>query len=236
MTVALVPLKRFDAGKQRLAVAFTESQRRRLSTAMTRDVLTALTASPLLSRIVLCAGSPGAHGIAAEFDVEFIDEQTLGTTGLNPTTRALASRFCREGESRLLVCHADLAALRTRDVSHLVRALANADVAIAPDAAQAGSNLLAWRLASGFQPRYGQDSFMRHCQQARDGNLRLQICRADSGRLDIDGPRDLQTLLEHGPTGRTSHTLDLLQEPEIADALAQHGRRTYQSGATHHAV
>ncbi len=235
--LALVPLKRLDAGKQRLAPVFNASQRARLSAAMARDVLAALTASRAVSRILLCAGSEQARELTEGTRAEFMNEQALGrTAGLNQLVKALADHFANRGETRLLVCHADLPALQSADVDAFVRTLDEARVAIAPDAREDGSNLLAWHLETGFSPRYGRDSFTRHCRQARQLGLNLAVRRPDSARLDIDSPTDALTLLRQAPFEGACHTLALLGEPEFAETLSKLDQRDNQRGATDHAL
>ena len=69
-TWAVVPVKRFADSKCRLAGVLAPEARRQLSTAMLRDVLAALTATPGVDRIVLATSDPSA----AVFGCPIIDD------------------------------------------------------------------------------------------------------------------------------------------------------------------
>ncbi len=72
-TWAVVPLKKLSDAKCRLAGVLAPAQRRQLSSAMLRDLLAALTATPGLDRIVLATSEPSA----AAFGCPVIDDGSI---------------------------------------------------------------------------------------------------------------------------------------------------------------
>ncbi len=221
--LAVVPIKSFTQAKQRLASLLSAQERAGLSEAMARDVLQALQATPEISRIVICAGSTQVAALADEFQVDCVTEADLKLpvdAGLNAAIAQLTGRLLSGGVRKLLVAHADLPFLQPADIGFVARALSVADVAIAPDHAREGSNLLAWHLDCGFEPMYGEFSFARHCQQAETRGLDLRVCPQPSARWDVDNPRDLLTLALMRLHDRGLHTQKFLHDSGIATRLS----------------
>ena len=100
-TWAVVPVKRFADSKCRLAGVLAPEARRQLSTAMLRDVLAALTATPGLDRIVLATSEPSA----AAFGCPVIDD---GGGDLNAAIARAAAALEAAGVARMLVIAADI--------------------------------------------------------------------------------------------------------------------------------
>ncbi|MGH2926446.1 MAG: hypothetical protein ACRDK1_10815, partial [Solirubrobacterales bacterium] len=61
---AIVPVKRFDAAKQRLAEALGEHERAALAAAMLTDVMAAVSRSSRIERAIVVTGEPRAEAIA----------------------------------------------------------------------------------------------------------------------------------------------------------------------------
>jgi 2-phospho-L-lactate guanylyltransferase len=218
--LALVPVKRFALAKQRLRPVLNDRERGALSLAMSCDVIASLRQSPCIERVLVCAGDTRLLPVARSLGADVILESDLGLTGLNKVVNALASDLYAEGASRLLVCHSDIPGLLPGDVDQIANQLDQADVVICPDGLDQGSNLLAWRLACGFSPRYGSQSFQRHRQQADKRGLTLSVCRPKSAFLDLDRPADLWTFLQAGALFQHTRTYALLQQFGLDKKLA----------------
>ncbi len=65
---------------------------------------------------------------------------------------------------------------------------------IAPDRRREGTNALLLRPPGALAYHFGPDSFARHCQEARQRGLRLEVCERPGLALDIDLPEDLEYL------------------------------------------
>ena len=63
---AVLPVKRFDAAKQRLAAGIDEERRRELAEAMVADVLEAIGEARSIERLIVVTGDPIAQELAAE--------------------------------------------------------------------------------------------------------------------------------------------------------------------------
>jgi 2-phospho-L-lactate guanylyltransferase len=90
----------------------------------------------------------------------------------------------------------DLPRLGALDVERLLVALRDADVAIAPDRPQLGTNALALRLPAPLATCFGNaDSFARHLAAAETRALRAAVIHARGLAFDLDRPADLAALV-----------------------------------------
>ena len=97
----------------------------------------------------------------------------------------------------VLILPADLPLLNSRDIQTLIQHSENPPVVvIAPDLRHDGTNALLVCPAGLIQYAYGPGSFKRHCDQAVQAGIRLEICELPSIGLDLDLPEDLELLHE----------------------------------------
>lgn len=239
----LLPLKEFAAAKQRLAGVLSAVERAQLFEAMVEDVLEVLTQHSAITRIAICSRDQAARWLASYYSVEFIDESALPAFDLNAAVNAAARDFYARGGNDLAVVHGDLPALSAADITAFLQAHGNtkqtrntkqahrntrqahrntksAAVTIARDRRGAGTNLLAWRNLPNYVASYGENSFQRHCMQARELNIEPTICDLPSARCDIDEPDDLSMLLSWPADGSATKTLAFLHRSGVAARLS----------------
>lgn len=177
-TIVLIPIRSFDDMKTRLAGALDVDQRRRLAIWMAERVVAA--AGPYPTRVVTDDLEVAEWTQATRAGV--LDP---GVRGLNPSIAAAVAAVAAEGYDRAIIAHADLPAART------LEALDGTGLAIAPDAARDGSNVLGVPTGRGFTFHYGPGSFAAHRNEA--DRLRLPVTVVDDPDLawDVDDPADL---------------------------------------------
>ena len=71
---AVVPIKRFDAAKQRLSDVLAPADRALLAAAMAADVLEQLAESELIDRVIVVSGEPEVAVLAAKAGVEIVED------------------------------------------------------------------------------------------------------------------------------------------------------------------
>ena len=71
---AVLPVKRFDAAKQRLAAGIDAARRPELAAAMVADVLEAIGAARTIERTIVVSGDPLAQELAAEAGAEVVPD------------------------------------------------------------------------------------------------------------------------------------------------------------------
>jgi 2-phospho-L-lactate guanylyltransferase len=191
---AIIPVKRFDAAKQRLAPELDPEVRERLVRAMLDDVLDATTASTALDRVIVVTGEPYAAGAARAHGAEVIDDPDDG--GHSPAARL--------GVKRALELDMDVAALLPGDCplldadeldATLVR-LSAGRVAIVPDRHGTGTNALLLAPPDAIEPAFGQGSRARHESLARSAGVDGRVEPLASLAPDVDTAADLAAVSE----------------------------------------
>jgi 2-phospho-L-lactate/phosphoenolpyruvate guanylyltransferase len=188
---AIVPVKPLRRGKSRLAGMLTEEER----TILNQDLLerTLRTLSPLkeLDQILVVSRDPHALTIARNHGAKTVRED--GQPHLNTAlTRAtiVAQVHATQG---VLILPADLPLLMEDDVLTLIdRAVKPPVVVIAPDRHGRGTNALLMVPAGLIEYDFGENSFQRHCERAKQAGATLEIVELPSLGLDLDLPEDLE--------------------------------------------
>jgi 2-phospho-L-lactate guanylyltransferase len=195
VTVAVVPFKDLESAKERLADRLSQAERRRLVLAMLDDVLGALSHSEGLSALMVVTGEPEIASRASRFGAEILEETT------NEGHTAAVERAVRELERRralaMLCIPGDVPAMVPEEVAAMLRALGPPPaVVIAPSRNGRGTNAVLVSPPGALSLRFGEPSFLRHVERARDLGLRTEIVRLPGLALDLDTPADLDIFLE----------------------------------------
>lgn len=218
----LVPVKTPTQAKQRLATILSLDQRRELARVMALDLLGLLTRHPGIGQVVVCGNDAATEDLARAAGVRYLAEATLGVSGLSPVVNAAASRFRDEGETDLLVIHGDVPLLSHEELDRFLqlhRAAGTHAVTLVPDRWQGGTNLLAWRPIDGFAVQYGEGSFRRHCDSARQAGAAVSVCELAGASIDVDEPADLRAVLDTAPTELAPNTRAFLDASDLAKLL-----------------
>jgi 2-phospho-L-lactate guanylyltransferase len=207
---AVLPVKRFDAAKQRLATGMDNERRRALVAAMLRDVLAAVAGSRLIERTILVSGEPEAQAIGSAAGAEAIDDPADAG---HPQAALLGIAAARAaGAGCVVLLPGDCPLLEPRDLDRLLTAVPDPYVAIVPDRHGTGTNALLLQPPDAIEPGFGEGSCERHLAAARAAGLPHGVENLDSLALDLDTPADLIALtreLESG-RGRAPHTARVL--------------------------
>ena len=198
-TWAVVPVKRLDAAKQRLAGALDPAARRGLSLAMLADVLDALDATAGLDGAAVVSRDADVMELARRRGLRVIPETG---TDLNAAVAQAANVLSAEGCARLLVMPADLPLAGPEEIAQVLTALPEAPgLTLVPDRHGVGTNGFLCSPPDAVAPCFGADSFARHLEAARDAGIPATVLRLPGLALDIDTPEDLRAFMEApGPT------------------------------------
>jgi len=202
-TAAILPVKRFERAKARLAPGLPDRLRGELARAMVSDVLAALAGCELIERTIVVSGERllplqsmgGAEVLRDE------DERGQSAAVAAGIERALA-----QGAERALCIPGDCPALDAAELDALLRragerADADAEVVIVPDRHGTGTNGLLLSPPCAIAPAFGPGSCARHIELARGAGARCRVARVPSLQLDIDTAADLEALVATLTTG-----------------------------------
>lgn len=188
---AIVPVKPLKRGKSRLAGILTEEERTQLNQNLLEKTLKTLSQIKELDHVLVVSRDPHALTIARNFGAKTVQED--GQPHLNTAlTRATVVAQVHSTQG-ILVLPADLPLLTTDDVLALIdRAVKPPVVVIAPDRHNKGTNALLMFPAGLIEYDFGEGSFQRHCERARQVGAKLEIVELPSLALDLDLPEDLE--------------------------------------------
>lgn len=209
---AVLPVKRFDAAKQRLAAGIDEERRRELAAAMVADVLDAIGEARSIERLIVVTGDPIAQELAAKAGAEVVPDPE--DAGHIEAAQAGIARAEAEGAERVALLAGDCPLLDPRELDRLLTGVPGSYVGIVPDRHGTGTNALLLSPPDAIVPAFGEGSRARHVEAARQAGIPFGIEELPSIELDLDTPADviaLQRQLERQPkrARRTAKALGL---------------------------
>jgi 2-phospho-L-lactate/phosphoenolpyruvate guanylyltransferase len=190
-TVAILPVKRFPAAKQRLREGVEPTRREELVQAMFTDVLRALRHADL-EAILVVTGSPVARRVALKEGAEVLADEE---TGHNAAASLGVAAARQRGAERALLVPGDCPALDPQELDALLhRTVQSPSAIVVPDRHVTGTNALLLTPPDSLAPAFGPDSCQRHVRLAREAGLDVEVVQVPSLALDIDTPEDLALL------------------------------------------
>lgn len=209
-TVAILPIKRFDAAKQRLGTDLTVGTRRALAEAMVTDVLIALRRSRAVDEVLVVTGEPLAEAIAAGYDASDVLADPDDAGHIAASVRGIAGALDR-GATRVVLIPGDCPALDPEQLDALLTDHRDG-VVVVPDRHGTGTNALVLSPPDVMEPAFGPGSRTRHEELARAAGASVTVVDVPTLGLDVDTVDDLDALREalgriHGGA---SHTRGLL--------------------------
>jgi 2-phospho-L-lactate guanylyltransferase len=190
---AIVPVKPLRRGKSRLAGALSEDERAELNQMLLENTLKTFSDLKEVEEVLVISRDPHALTIARNHGARTVreDGQPELNTALKRAT-VVAQVYATRG---VLVLPADLPLVSRDDILTLIgRAGEPPVVVIAPDRHGTGTNALLISPAGLIEYDFGENSFQRHCQRAKDAGARLEIVDLPTLGLDLDLPEDLELI------------------------------------------
>jgi len=218
-TAAILPIKRFDAAKQRLGESVADGLRLALARAMVLDVLSVLAGCAGIELTIIVTSEPSVAALSADRSLVIRDEAEEGQSAAVSlgVARALADGF-----ERVLCVPGDCPALDPVELDGLLEADASQEVVIVPDRHGSGTNGLLLSPPDAIPPAFGPGSCERHRVLAADAGVRVVTSRPRSLLLDVDTGSDLAVLRAQlvQIDGRARRTRAVLGSPEHAETLS----------------
>lgn len=189
---AVLPVKRFDDAKQRLAGGVDAERRRELAGAMVADVLAAIREARAIDRLIVVTGDPIAQELAAGAGAEVVPDPE--DAGHVEAAQAGIARAEVEGAERVILLAGDCPLLDPRELDRLLTGVPGRYVGIVPDRHGTGTNALLLSPPDAILPAFGEGSRDRHVEAARRAEIPFGIEELPSIELDLDTPADVIAL------------------------------------------
>lgn len=228
---AIIPVKKFDTAKSRLASAMSDEDRRALALAMARDVATALKHAQTIARVVMVSDIPALERVTGFDGIDHF--HTHQAQGLNEDL-ALAARWAEtQGATHVLIVHADLPQLTSQAIDDFLAGVGDmpaSQIRVAACKQGTGTNLLLALVPLPLSLVFGRNSLARFCECAKAANISVDVVRDPVLANDIDTPEDFDALMsDHADGNRVGQaTADFLfktmtarPEPEILSTTGQ---------------
>ncbi len=199
MDAGILPVKRLDRAKQRLADDFDEEQRVAIARALLDDALDLCESSPFLSWWVV-SDDETVRACAHERGLSTLED---GGSGLNDALVLAIATVAGAGAGSTTIVPVDVPLARPEDLQDLLDTGTTSDVTVVPSERDGGTNGLYLRPPGILAPRFGPGSLASHLAAAERAGLRCSILSLDALSLDIDTLEDIQTLMSVDRASRT---------------------------------
>jgi 2-phospho-L-lactate guanylyltransferase len=209
--LAILPIKPFAAGKQRLAEELTPGPRAALAQAMFSDVLVALRRSRGVHRVVVITGDRVAQRLAAGYGASVLDDAQQGH---NAAAARAIDWAVREGEPAVLLVPGDCPLADPTEIDALIADHRGERTLIVPDRHGTGTNALLLTPPTILMPSFGPGSCARHAAAAAAVGALHSVTAVPTLALDVDTPEDLDALEAAlaGRHGGAAHTRGMLRQ------------------------
>ena len=222
---ALLPVKRLEHAKLRLAGVLTRAQRQQLSLCMLEDILDTLNKTAEISGVTVISCDEAAMLLARDYHADVLN------TGVD---HGYASDVLKGVESisdkavdKVIVIPADVPELDETGLTYLNRVHAGG-VTLCPAGNDGGTNGLVFTPPLSIGLKYGENSFDKFRKEAEKRQVTVNIARPDGLARDIDRSDDLLALRQQPGGNRTwryVRSLKLVDHPDQTYRDELNGRR-----------
>lgn len=188
--LAIVPVKRLDAAKSRLAEVLDVADRRALMLAMLADVLMNLRRSEGIGRVVVVTDDREVRHRAIAEGAEVVPDDDAGSHSA-AALRGIAA--VASPTDRVFLAPGDCPLVRVEELDELLTT-PQPPVVIVPDRHGLGTNALLLDPPDAIDPAFGDGSRDRHVQLAQAAGVEAAVRVLPSLALDIDTADDLAAL------------------------------------------
>lgn len=186
---ALVPVKRFDLAKSRLAERLGPAERIDLARAMLEDVVEQIAQTERFAGVLVVTGDAEAAAIAHDFSAQVLTDLT--ENGTNEAVLQGLRNLDDAGKTKVVIVPSDIPFVTASELHDVLLALERVPIVIAPAARDGGTNILALSPPHVMTPAFGPDSFARHIACAASIGLQPAILKLEGAAHDIDVAADL---------------------------------------------
>lgn len=189
---AILPVKRFDAAKQRLAPGMGATHRAELAAALLADALETIGETRSIERTIVVSSEPRAVEPAGAAGAELVADPNEG--GHSGAALAGIGRARELGAGAVVLLPIDCPLMAPRELERLLTGMPEPYVGVVPDRHGSGTNALALAPPDAIEPSFGEGSCARHVAAAREAGVPYGVEELPSLALDLDTPADVVAL------------------------------------------
>ena len=191
---AIVPVKTFSKAKTRLNLS--PQNKTELCKLMLEEVLTTISDSSLIEKIILVSQDETALKISKKFNAETIYDNE--ESGVNNAVSLADSLVKKEGFDTSVVFPQDIPFMLTEDIDYLLR-LQNSSkyVGVVPSRKFDGTNALVRKPVDIMETHYDEDSYKIHLNLGKSLSHDASLIMIRRIMLDIDFQDDLEILKKY---------------------------------------
>ena len=204
----IIPVKRLEHSKLRLAGVLTPDQRRQLSLCMLEDILDTLAGSAAVGGITVVSCDTDVMELARVKGVDVFDTGTDG--GYAADVLKGIGHISGKGMDKVLIIPADVPELEASDLVYLDR-VHREGVTLCPAANDGGTNGLAFTPPLTMDLKYGENSFEEFRREAEQRRIPSNVVKPTGLARDMDLPEDLDALRKQSGANRTWRYLRSLE-------------------------
>ncbi|MGC1932171.1 MAG: 2-phospho-L-lactate guanylyltransferase [Candidatus Nitrosopolaris sp.] len=193
---ALVPVKKFESSKSRLAAVLSVDERIKLSELLLINTISVLTKSSAISEIVIVSSDEVAMEIARRNDAKFLKE--VKDHGVNAAIARADDYSSESGADATIVIPQDLPLLSPADVNMICRKAESPErcLVICPSIRYDGSNALLRKPSRLLKTHYDEDSFKAHIRAATQVGIPVKVFLSKRIMMDLDTTEDIKILMK----------------------------------------
>jgi len=199
----IVPVKRFDAAKSRLAGCLPPARRAALAEMLARTMLERLASARSVRGLILATSEPALADAGSRFGARIVADDPA-RPGLNGAVEQAMSLAVEAGAHDVGVVLCDLPLFCPEVFDAVVaahRAGGGRRLTLVPDWAGTGTNVRLTRPAGLIPSFYGARSAPNHMEAAALVGAEVQVIRHETLSRDLDAPADVVRLLDRAPRG-----------------------------------
>lgn len=210
-TWAVMPIKRLDHAKSRLADLLAPAGRQDLSWAMFCDVFDMLGRVNGLGGILVVTGDAQIARYARRYGAVTLPDPAQA--GINQAVRKGLDWLDTRGADGAVIVPGDIPFASPEEIEGVLTAMQHSPAVLVPAVRDGGTNLLGMTPPLAMPVSYGENSFAQHLQAAREYGLEADVLWLDGAARDLDTSADLNFDTGAATAARTRMTLRRMRRP-----------------------
>jgi 2-phospho-L-lactate guanylyltransferase len=193
----IVPIRFLETTKIRLAQILSREERRDLSLAMLRKVLSSVERSLASMCVVVSSDPKSVSRLGSEFPKVKLIQESRPAGGVNDAMLDGLKDPHVSAEQKILLMPSDLPLLSPSEIDRVIGLLDKYDAIISPAERLDGTSLLAFGEKNKIIPfHYDDQSYVKHLEELRLAKRNYLVLSSDGFSRDLDNPADLERMFK----------------------------------------